>query len=267
MLIIGLMLSIAIGAQEVQTDSVVVASDSLVIVTDSVIVLTDSLLIDTLQADTAQPPSLKQEIQKAPIYQGATLKLDIGSTAMVVGMSLGKIQHYEMAVNVRLKNRFYPTLEVGYAGGTAARGDTTTYKGQGGFFRVGCDINPLKKHPESPHAMLIGIRLGAAVQDYTQPTNGSDGTVINAGGIYADCWGEIVGGCQVEMARVGNTAFYMGWQARFRALFTRTLTPEIKATIAEDTVDYNPYMPIYIPGFGKRDNIGWGLSYHIGWRF
>ena len=246
---IGLLLSVAAWSQEVATDSVIVITDSTVIITDTIVA----------PADTASQPNLKEEIKRASIYQGTTLKLDIGSTAMVVGMSKGKIQHYEMAVNVRLKNRFYPTLEAGYAGGTDIR-DTITYAGKGGFFRVGCDINPLKKHPESPHAMLIGIRLGAAVQDWQHPSHGTSG-------LRGDCWGEIVGGCQVEMAKVGKTAFYMGWMARFKALFTRTLTPEVKATISEDTVDINPYMPVYIPGYGKRDNIGWGLSYHLGWRF
>lgn len=258
------LLNVAAWSQEVATDSVVVITDSTVIIADTLIV----------PADTTPTPSLKDEIKRASIYQGTTLKLDIGSTAMVVGMSKGKIQHYEMAVNVRLKNRFYPTLEAGYAGGTDIR-DSITYAGKGGFFRVGCDINPLKKHPESPHALLIGVRLGAAVQDYIQNTVFSEtGTLssdtdfrLTTSGVRGDCWGEIVAGCQVEMAKVGKTAFYMGWMARFKALFTRTLTPEVKATISEDTVDINPYMPVYIPGYGKRDNIGWGLSYHLGWRF
>lgn len=245
-----LLLSVAAWAQEVVTDSTIVLTDSTIV------------LPDTIQPEPVdQRP--KNKDQRQTIYQGTTLKLDIGSTAMVVGMSKGAIQHYEMAVNVRLAQRFYPTLEGGYAGGTTTQGDSLSYNGKGGFFRVGCDINPLKKHPESPHAMLIGVRLGTSFQEYAQDgvrsetdlTSSSDFRTTRTGG-RADCWGEIVAGCQVEMAKVGTTAFYMGWQGRFRFLFTR----EKGQTIGE-------MGPIYIPGYGKRDTIGWGLSYHIGWRF
>jgi len=170
------------------------------------------------------------------IYNGTQLKLDVLMPAIVAGTSKGTMQHYELGLNVRLAQRFYPTLELGYAGGKIVKSDSITYNGQGGFFRLGVDINPLKKHPESPHALLVGVRLGTAVQ-----TKG-----------YTDCWGEIVLGCQVEMAKVGNTAFYMGWMGRLKFLFTR---------------QQKYFNPVYIPGYGNRDNIGWGVNYYLGWRF
>ena len=170
------------------------------------------------------------------IYQGMIIKLDLATPALTAGTSKGKMQHYELAMNWRVIQRLYPTLELGYAGGTIVKADTINYRGQGGFARVGLDLNPLKKHPESPHALLIGVRLGTAVQ-----TKG-----------YADCWGEITAGCQVEIVEVRNTAFYMGWMGRLKCLFTRG---EKYATTT------------YIPGFGNRDNIGWGVNYFLGWRF
>ena len=161
------------------------------------------------------------------IYQGTQVKLDIASPALIAGISKGQIQHYEIGVNVRLKDRFYPTLEAGYAT-------------PGGFIRVGTDINPLKKHPESPHALLVGVRIGTSVQKKG----------------YTDCWGEVVAGCQVEIAKVQQTAFYMGWMGRLKILFTR------------DTISKNGItLPTYIPGFGNRDNTGWGINYYLGWRF
>jgi hypothetical protein len=174
------------------------------------------------------------------IYQGTIVKLDIASPIVVPAINRWKIQHYEVAVNVRLANRFYPTFEAGYAGGQTQRGDSIFYNAHGGFFRVGCDINPLKKNPGSPHALLIGLRLGSAFQPKK-----------------ADCWGEIVAGCQVEIAQVNNTAFYMGWMGRFKILFTRQAEG---LPIAET-------WPIYIPGYGNRSDLGWGVSYHLGWKF
>ncbi len=210
------------------------------------------------------------------IYQGTQIKLDIASPIIISAANKWKIQHYEIGANVRLKDRFYPTLELGYSGGTAAQGDSIGYTGQGGFFRVGCDINPLKKHPESPHALLVGVRLGTAVQNLTQTlerntasTAASTGPVsetamhMQAQSIKGDCWGEIVIGCQVEIAKVQKTAFYMGWMGRLKCLFTRYTAPPLSAQ--ED--GSAKMIPIYIPGFGTRDNIGWGVNYYLGWRF
>lgn len=175
------------------------------------------------------------------IYNATQIKLDIASPVVIAGTHQWGMQHYEIAANVQLARRFFPTLELGYSGGKTHRGDSIQYNAHGGFFRVGCDINPLKKKKDSPHALLVGLRLGTAVQ-----TKG-----------YTDCWGEIIAGCQVEIAKVQKTAFYMGWMGRFKVLFTRD-----KEGLTADQMK-----PIYIPGFGNRDNIGWGLNYYLGWRF
>lgn len=175
------------------------------------------------------------------IYNATQIKLDIASPVVIAGIHQWQMQHYEIAVNVQLARRFFPTLELGYSGGKTHRGDSIQYNAHGGFFRVGCDINPLKKKKDSPHALLVGLRLGTAVQ-----TKG-----------YTDCWGEIIAGCQVEIAKVQKTAFYMGWMGRFKVLFTRD----------KEGLTAEQMKPIYIPGFGNRDNIGWGLNYYLGWRF
>lgn len=196
------------------------------------------------------------------IYQGTNIKLDLGATALTLGTTKANLQHYEIAVNCRLKNRFYPTLEVGYAGslpatsnapmrGIITLGDSIAYRGQGGFFRVGCDLNPLKKNPESPHALLIGVRLGTSIQSAQHTLLTTQYSPLNT--ITADCWGEIVAGCQVEVCK----GFTMGWMGRFKCLFTRQA----------EGVPANEYKAIYIPGFGKRDNIAWGLDYYIGVNF
>ena len=102
----------------------------------------------------------------------------------------------------------------------------------------------MRKHPESPHAMLIGIRIAT---DF-QPRK-------------VDCWGEIVAGCQVQVWENKKSkvqgGLYMGWMGRLKILFTR----EKDGLLADEMG------PIYIPGYGKRGNISWGLSYHIGWKF
>ena len=225
------------------------------ITVDSVPFVADKIIMDTVSADTV---TAKPKKQPKKIYYGTIVKLDILSPIIAPALNEWAMQQYEVAVNVRLARRFYPTLELGYAGGRTHEADSVQYNGKGGFFRVGCDINPLKKHPESPHALLIGVRIGTSVQGYDQYLTRADGFKAEVNGGRADCWGEIILGCQVEIAKVKQTAFYMGWMGRFKFLFTRKE--------ATDRLD-EFRLPIYIPGYGTRDNVGWGANYYLGWRF
>jgi hypothetical protein len=231
-IVLALLLSIAAYAQQ----AVIQTADTAVLPVDTNIVV----IMDTIvtQEDTAELAIERKE--RKQIYQGTMVKLDILSPLLMSGLSHWTIQHYELAVNVRLANRFYPTLEAGYAGGQMQQGDSLFYNAHGGFFRAGADINPLKRNPGSPHALLIGVRVGTCFQPRK-----------------VDCWGEIVAGCQVEIAKVKNTAFYMGWMGRLKILFTREAENLTAAEMG----------PIYIPGFGHRSNMGWGASYHLGWKF
>lgn len=232
-IVLALLLSVAAYAQQ----AIVQATDTEALPADTnVVVVVDTIIMAT--EDSAELAIARKE--RKEIYQGTTVKLDILSPLLVSGLNGWRIQHYEVAVNVRLANRFYPTFELGYAGGQTQQGDSIYYNAHGGFFRAGADINPLKRNPGSPHALLIGLRLGAAFQPRK-----------------ADCWGEIVAGCQVEICKVKNTAFYMGWMGRFKILFTREAENLTAAEMG----------PIYIPGFGHRSNLGWGASYHLGWKF
>lgn len=190
------------------------------------------------------------------IWQGMHLKIDLFNPLLEGLRSKGKLQTYEVALNARLKNRYYPTLELGYAfGKTSATG--TIHDGQGGFMRVGIDINGLKRHPESPHALLVGVRLGTAYQEYSLSHVKMNDTYWQAETYrdflhqtQTDVWGEVLGGCQVVVA----SGFTMGWYLRFKVLFTR------KATDGH-------VQPYYIPGFGYRDNVEWGFNYYVGWKF
>lgn len=199
------------------------------------------------------------QVDTAAIYQGVSLKLDLGNTALALGLSKGKIQSYEMALNCRLKNRFYPTLELGYALAEASA-DGGQHKGQGGFGRVGLDISPLKKHPEYMDVLLVGVRLGTDVQRFSLSnvsqnltgywSMGEDIRYDYPAKVRADVWGEVVAGCQVQIWK----GLQMGWYVRLKFLFTRT---DKKG---------GP-LPYYIPGYGYRDDTNWGLNYYIGYKF
>lgn len=197
-----------------------------------------------------------REYNDSAIYQGINLKLDILTPIMEVARSKGSLQSYELALNCRLKQRFFPTLEMGYAFGETGT-NTCQYTGHGGFARVGLDLNGLKKHPESPNALLVGVRFAGAYQNYNLIGVSMNDTYWQRTPTrdflhqkQFDCWGEVVGGCQVQIAG----GFTMGWYIRLKVLMTRNAKP--------DSV-----LPYYIPGFGYRDDTNWGLNYYWGGNF
>lgn len=248
-MVLALLLSVAAYSQSDSTEVVLQDTTQTIAVDSAILTLQDTT--QTIKVDSTKVTP--RRAVKDSVYQGTMVKLDIGSPALVAAFSKGKLQQYEIAINVRLLNRFYPVFELGYAGGQT-NNDSISYNGHGGFFRVGLDINPLRKNIRSPHALLVGVRLGTSIQGLRQ---GLSSETTHPFSRQADCWGEIVAGCQVEICKVKKTAFYMGWQGRIKCLFTRQA----------EGLPADEQRAIYIPGFGYRDNIGWGLSYHLGWRF
>lgn len=196
----------------------------------------------------------KERNDSIPLYQGVNVKLDIAMPIIEAARSAGKIQDYEMAINVRLKNRFYPTLELGYALAECGA-DGAQHKGQGGFARLGMDLAIVKKG-ETENNLLIGLRFGGAYQNYdlTNVQLQTDYWQSNSIDFYNqnrfDCWGEIVVGCQVYLWK----GLHMGWYGRVKLLFTRN--------VAEEQV-----LPYYVPGLGFRNDFNWGFNYYIGYRF
>ena len=188
------------------------------------------------------------------IYQGMSIKLDIATPILEVVRSGGLVQDYEMALNVRLAKRFYPTLELGYAHATATA-DAGHYTGQGGFGRIGMDLSALKKGA-GDNCLMIGLRFAGAYQGFQITDVPVYDDYWEAGKVdflnqhKFDCWGEIVAGCQVQIWK----GFQMGWYIRMKFLFTRT-------------DKQGDALPAYLPGFGYRQDTNWGLNYFLGYKF
>ena len=196
-----------------------------------------------------------REYADTAVYQGMSVKLDVGNSVLELARSAGKIQSYEAAINVRLAKRFYPTLEAGYA--MAERGaDGGMHKGQGGFGRLGMDLAVVKKGA-SENNMLVGLRFGGAYQGYDllnvkQHTEYFPKlpTISFYDQQRFDCWGEIVAGCQVQVYK----GFQMGWYIRMKLLFTRNAKE-------------GEVVPYYIPGLGFRKDFNWGFNYYLAYKF
>lgn len=267
LVIVMMVMAIAAVQAEEVTDTLHIAtldSTGIVQITDTIVKVENAAIKEDTVEEKGNVLTGKYERLKdgtriysdSVIYQGMNIKLDLATTILEAALSKGEILSFEAAWNIRLKQRYYPTLEGGYVRANAnAEGAQQT--GEGGFFRVGLDINGLKKHPERLNAAMVGIRIGTGLQKYdligvTMNDNywGKGKRVDFIDQFHADCWGEVVGGCQVQVWE----GLQMGWYVRFKILFTRTAKE-------------GKVMPYYIPGFGYRDETNWGVNYYIGYKF
>lgn len=198
--------------------------------------------------------NLPKQYPDTAIFQGMSIKLDIAMPILEIVRSKGKVQDYEIALNMRFAKRFYPTLELGYAL-AEVNADGGYYKGQGGFARMGMDLSTLKKNT-SENCLLVGLRFAGAYQGfqitdvpvYGDYWEGSKTDFFNQRKF--DCWGEIVAGCQVQIWK----GVQMGWFVRLKLLFTRT-------------DKHGKALPAYLPGYGYRNDTNWGLNYFLGYKF
>ena len=211
------------------------------------LILPSALFLYARESDVRESDSVK-------VYQGVAFKLDIAMPIIEAARSAGKIQDYELALNVRLLNRFYPTLELGYAL-AECEADGAHHNGHGAFARLGMDLAVVKKGVAESN-LLVGLRFGNAIQNYDLTnvklqTNYWPSEDLNFYNQYRyDCWGEIVAGCQVFVWK----GLHLGWYGRMKLLMTRTAK--------EGYV-----MPYYVPGLGFRKDFNWGFNYYIGYRF
>ena len=195
-----------------------------------------------------------REYADTAVYQGMSIKLDLATPILELARSKGKVQDYEVAINVRLAQRFYPTLELGYAKAQTSA-DGGNYSGEGGFARLGMDLSALKKGVDI-NCLMVGLRFGGAYQgfqitdvhvhnEYWQQPN-----VNYYDQSKFDCWGELVAGCQVQVYK----DFQMGWYVRMKLLLTRT-------------DKQGDALPGYIPGYGYRRDSNWGINYYLAYKF
>lgn len=193
-----------------------------------------------------------QEYADTALFQGANLKLDLGNSVFEPLRSKGDILSFEGSLNFDVMHRFFPTLDLGYAQSdlSAASG---SFRGKGGFARIGMDLSALKKRREM-NMLLVGLRVGTAVQGCSTRDvvigNGYWGysTENYLGRVRADVWGEVVAGLQVQVYR----KFHMGWYVRYKILFSRGKNGAVTA--------------YYIPGYGYKQDTNFSFNYFIGFK-
>ena len=195
---------------------------------------------------------LKTDYKASPFYQGSSIGVEIaGIGGYLLG---GDIMSSEILLQSNLKNRFLPTLEIGY-GKTDVVNDANDmhYKTSAPYFRIGMDYNVFYLKPYLPGYLYVGLRYG--MSSFTYDVSGPDMTDPNYGGTVVPFsytglkskakWLEGVVGIKVRIYK----GFHMGWAVRY------------KMRMSID--NHENSVPWYVPGFGKNASSSFNLTYNL----
>lgn len=214
------------------------------------ILLTSSLALSPFRLNAQEKKNIKvEEKEKTPLYQGTSIGVDIfGIGSKAFGSD---ITSSEVSVEVNLKNRFMPVLEIGYGHTDTTDEETNVhYKAAAPYFRVGMNYNIFFKKPYLPGYAYGGIRYGYTSFSYdvsspnmTDPTWGNITVPFEYNGVKTNVsWVELVGGMTAKVYK----NFYMGISIRYRI--------RMSMKKSENTE------PWYIPGFGKNKSNNFGIG-------
>jgi len=195
---------------------------------------------------------------KTKWWSGVTLQVDVAS---MIGSALSKGETYSLegAAQIDIKNKYYPIVEIGFAGANKTSSEDINFKTNGLFGRVGVDFNMKKAKPDSKpsnNLFTAGLRLGMTRFAYninniviTDDYWGNSELLNFNNQITSKFWYEIVLGVKVEVFK--NT--YMGWTVRNKQLISKDASGEV--------------FPWYIPGYGINQSSLWGINYIVGYKF
>ena len=126
------------------------------------------------------PKEQKKEVDEEafPLYNGVSVSVDlwgIGSKAFG-----SDFLSSEVAVDVNLKNRFFPIVELGYGGTDAWNDNGTHYKSNAPYFRIGMNYNALFKK-KFKNYLFVGLRYAMSSFKYDIATLSVDDPIYGGG--------------------------------------------------------------------------------------
>lgn len=219
------------------------------------------------QKRKAKKKEKKQPEVEYPLYNGVSVGFDLwGIGGKVMGSDF---LSSEVSVDVNLKNRYFPVVELGYGRSDCWNDFGIHYKAAAPYARIGLDYNMLFKKAHG-NRLLLGLRYATTSFDYDISTPALDDPIY--GGSYGNpnledpiwgeslpfnhrgekgqmSWGEFCIGIRAQVAK----QISMGWTMRYRFRLSESLSPY-----------GNPY---YVPGFGKYGSNTLGITYTLSYTF
>jgi hypothetical protein len=225
--------------------------------------------VSSLQAQqtTADKPAPRAETTTPevhfPLFNGITVGVDLwGLGSSLLG---GDFMSTEVAVDVNLKNRLFPIVEIGYGSTDTWNDNGTHYESSAPYFRLGLNYNILFKKSFKNY-LFIGARYGFSSFKYdvnalsvndpiwneevpnpnqSDPIWGGSVSYHHNGMKASMHWMELYFGLRAHIWK----ELYMGWSVRMKYRMSSSADP------------YGD--PWYVPGYGKYLSNTMGVTYTI----
>ena len=202
--------------------------------------------VDTVRVSVKKPDSLREKIYPRAFRVGTDV------LALILSGS-NKFSGWEVNGDLDLV-RYYLAAEYGAASRNEVLATGGSYQNEGTYWRIGVDINLLKKDPDR-NMFFLGFRYGHASYSESldfvssDPYFSSFSSTLKNPAVTA-AWGELTTGLRVKVWK----EFWMGYTARMKFAGSAKGDDAVGA--------YN------VPGFGViGQGITWGFNYQLFWRF
>lgn len=206
-------------------------------------------LLTCMLTANAQGKLFRIEKDTVPLLNGFAVSVDAAGPII---LALSDYGEYEAAVRLNLHNQYYPIIEVGY--GMAEHDDEVTglyYKTEAPYFRLGCDLNLLKKK-NSINRLYAGLRyaftaykVDIARPTFEDPVWGWDTGFSVSGDPCNQHWAEVVFGLDTRL--VGP--LHIGWSVRYKLRLAHK--------------DSSVGKTWYVPGYGKYGDTRIGANFNV----
>ena len=216
------------------------------------LLLSSVLLFMPATAQAQRKNIVEQPKDSIRLFQGVQVSYDLVGTIMRMASDYGQ---YEGTVKFNLKNKFFPTFEMGYGTGEHDTDELSTIhaKTKAPYFKVGMDYN-LAKNKNDGYRILAGFRYAFTKFDFEWDANpkdpawgGTQGITIKEEGCNCH-WAEFLVGVDAKIWG----PLHLGWSVRYH----------LKLSTKEGEHG-NVW---YIPGYGKRSNTIGG-TFNVGFEF
>lgn len=184
-----------------------------------------------------------------PLFNGFAVSVDLVGPAELV---IGDYGQYEAALKINLKDRYFPTIELGL--GKADHDDDVTqiqYKTSAPYGKIGIDFNILKNKHDI-YRLYAGARYAFTSFEYdlyhpaiTDPVWGSEAEYRANDVKCSFHWMEALVGVDAKICG----PIHLGWSLRYRGRLSYK--------------DGKPGKAWYVPGFGKGGSSAIGGTFNI----
>lgn len=199
--------------------------------------------------------AVKKKAEPQPFLRSVTIQGDVAGP-LISRLSTTGLSYAEAAVDVNIRNRWFPVWELGHASINHTADEGGQYIASSIYNRIGINVNMLKISDTkqiTQSIFYVGVRFGFSSFHYDihnlmlTDDYWNTSSVTNLDGLKASAkWGELVAGIRVNLFK--NIS--LGWSGR------------LKMGLHTGNEFYTPW---YVPGYGQTGGSVWGFTYTVGY--